>query len=44
MNKRIAFSNSMNNWDTWNFDWDCMEFVDCFWRDSYFYYIIPENP
>jgi hypothetical protein len=29
---------------SWNFDGDCIEFVDCFWQDSHFYYIYPANP
>jgi hypothetical protein len=29
---------------SWNFDGDCIEFVDCFWQDSHFYYINPANP
>jgi hypothetical protein len=29
---------------SWNFDGDCIEFVDCFWQDSHFYYIDLANP
>jgi hypothetical protein len=28
----------------WNFDTDCIEIVDCFWKDDDFYYIDPANP
>jgi hypothetical protein len=28
----------------WNFDGDCIEYVDCFWQDGHFYYIDPANP
>jgi hypothetical protein len=26
------------------FDEDCIESVDCFWKDGHFYYINPANP
>jgi hypothetical protein len=29
---------------SWNFDVDCIEFVDCFWWHTHFYYINPANP
>jgi len=29
---------------SWNFDGDCIEFVDCFWQNGHFYYINPANP
>ena len=28
---------------SWNFDGDCIEYVDCFQKDSHFYYINPAN-
>ena len=29
---------------SWDFDGDCIEYVDCFWQDSHFDYINPANP
>jgi hypothetical protein len=29
---------------SWNFAWDCMEYVDCFQQDGHFYYINLANP
>jgi hypothetical protein len=29
---------------TWNFDGNCIEYVDCFQQDSHFYYINSANP
>jgi hypothetical protein len=29
---------------SWNFDGDCIESVDFFWKDSHFYYIDPAHP
>jgi hypothetical protein len=28
----------------WNFDEDCIEYVDCFWQNVHFYYINPTDP
>ena len=28
----------------WNFDWDCIESVNCFQQEAHFYYINPANP
>jgi hypothetical protein len=29
---------------SWNFDGDCIESLDCFWKDSHFYNVDPANP
>ena len=28
----------------WDFDEECTESVDCFWKDCHFYYVNPTNP
>ena len=28
----------------WNFDGNCIQSVDCFWKDGHFYYVSPTDP